>query len=136
MENNVEGTRGPADIFPQPMPGCDELDQALAMLRRVQDRRTSVALLCVGLGTRTPGSASCAALCSALRANVRARDPICWLGAAGFAVLLLGATPDGAESAARRLSTVLRTHVAVVRMERDEPLPTILKRLAMPRGAA
>jgi hypothetical protein len=95
------------------VPGCDTLGAMLAAIRRPQQAGRPVALLVVSVGGHAPGDAASAALCRRLRASVRASDPLCWLGG-GYGVMLLGATPSEATTAAARVGRALSVSVTVV----------------------
>ena len=90
----MHNSAGPGGEAPSEMPGCNTVSQALATLEQARLRGTPVALVRVGLGDRAPNDADCVSLARRLRAGVRANDPVCWLGADGYAILLLGAEPN------------------------------------------
>src|SRR5690349_16252187 len=113
------------------MPDGDTGAVALA-LREARLRRAPVALLAVGPGERALDAEGCASLGQRLRVNVRASDAVCSLGAAGYATVLVGAGPSGAERAAARLVRVLGTPVAVIALDAGETPEAALVRLGAP----
>jgi hypothetical protein len=120
-------------VIPAEMPGCGTIGQALETLTQARSRGAALALIWVGLAGRAPGGEACAELGRRLRAGVRAGDPICWLGANGYVVLLLGAQPVFAASVATRLARLLETPVQVAHLGPGESPQAALERLGTRR---
>jgi hypothetical protein len=126
----------PDGVVPPDVPGYETVGQALAALEQARLRGTPVALLRVELEDRMPSGEDYVALGRRLRAVVRARDSVCWLGAAGYAILLLGAEPTGATSVATRLIRTLKAPCVVQAMPPGERPSDTLRRLIAPSMVA
>ena len=115
------------------LPNCDALAEALAARAVEGMGQLPRWLLVVGPGEHAPGELADDALGHRLRASVRARDLVCSLGQAGYAVLLTGAQAADAGRVAARLPPVLGAPVAIVRVAPGETPAATLDRL---RGAS